>query len=72
VPEAAVKALTGIELWIVDALLVPAASEPLSPRLDAPLDRPHPPEARDPHHMHSDLDYAKLRAKAAAQCRAGV
>jgi phosphoribosyl 1,2-cyclic phosphate phosphodiesterase len=63
VPEAAVKALTGIELWIVDALWY--RPHPSHFHLDLTLrwiDRIRPKRAILTN-MHSDLDYAKLRAK---------
>ena len=63
VPEAAIKALQGIELWIVDALWY--RPHPSHFHLDLTLqwiNRIRPKRAILTN-MHSDLDYAQLRAK---------
>ena len=63
VPDAAVKALQGIELWIVDALWY--RPHPSHFHLDLTLqwiNRIRPKRAILTN-MHSDLDYAQLRAK---------
>jgi phosphoribosyl 1,2-cyclic phosphate phosphodiesterase len=62
VPETSVAALAGVELWIVDALWY--RPHPSHFHLDLTLqwiDRIKPKRAILTH-LHSDLDYEKLRA----------